>query len=273
MAATVKTRVLIISDTHGAPLENLPKADLLIHCGDLSMTGGYTQYQDALHMISQVDAPVKLVIAGNHDYTLDQAYVSTHPEDTTQAAYDKARTLWSQAKHDGITFLDEGTHEIRLANEASVRIYASPYTPEFMDWGFAYERNEDRFNPPAASLEDAQNIASNPVPSLDSTGPIDLLVTHGPPFAILDKTFSNENVGCPHLLRAVMRSRPLLHVFGHIHEGHGVERIQWYVGTSQFRSCINTKLLTSIIGSPIQIGLLQAQAPHRPGRRVLTLQV
>lgn len=81
---------------------------------------------------------------------------------------------------------------------------------------------EDRFNKPSVSLSDATNIASRPVPAYTSDeGPIDLLITHGPPYARLDKTDRGKLVGCPHLLLAAMNSRPLLHCFGHIHEGWG----------------------------------------------------
>jgi Icc-related predicted phosphoesterase len=49
----------------------------------------------------------------------------------------------------------------------------------------------------------------------------DVLITHGPPFGILDWTARGERVGCEDLLEAVRRVKPRLHVFGHIHEGYG----------------------------------------------------
>ena len=107
-------------------------------------------------------------------------------------------------------------------------MYASPYTPEFCDWGFPYEKHEDRFNGPGASLQDAENIAPYPVPARGLVDrPTDIVMTHGPPWARLDRTEREESVGCPHLLRAVMRARPSLCCFGHIHEGWGAERVKW----------------------------------------------
>lgn len=51
----------------------------------------------------------------------------------------------------------------------------------------------------------------------------DVLVTHGPPFGILDRNRgSGLHQGDPELLEAVMRIRPRLHVFGHIHGGYGI---------------------------------------------------
>ncbi|KAI5370243.1 Putative calcineurin-like phosphoesterase domain, ApaH type, metallo-dependent phosphatase [Septoria linicola] len=241
----IRTTIWIISDTHGAPLGDsssslpfqapLPKVDLLLHCGDLTMNGGQSQYEDAIDMIASIDASVKLVIAGNHDYSLDEHYMKTHLEKTTsenaQRTYDEARKLWTaedgRAKREGITFLDEGLHVVSLKNGAELQVYASPYTPEYLDWGFPYEQEEDRFNAPLASLRNTKNIAISPIPSRSDVTPVDIIMTHGPPLARLDRTHTGQHVGCPHLLRAVMRCRPRLHAFGHIHEGHGIERVQW----------------------------------------------
>ncbi|KAF2724093.1 hypothetical protein K431DRAFT_282361 [Polychaeton citri CBS 116435] len=254
----IKTRILIISDTHGAPLtyqdattnrqrskltppfeHPLPKADLLIHCGDLTVTGQMDEYHATLDMLKHIDAPTKLVIPGNHDLSLDRDYVFGHPriyahrnELEAQALWDEAREIWTaplgRARQEGVTFLDEGMHSIPLANGAKVNVYASAYTPEFMDWGFPYNKDEDRFNSPSTGLSDARNVAPYPVPSFtEAREPVDVLVTHGPPLGRLDATMTGLNVGCPHLLRALMRARPLVHCFGHIHEGWGAERVRW----------------------------------------------
>ena len=85
---TIKTRFLIISDTHSAQLslqENepqastpfpfrkpLPSADVLLHCGDLTKIGQLYEYRKTLDMLGECDAEFKLVIAGNHDISLDE---------------------------------------------------------------------------------------------------------------------------------------------------------------------------------------------------------
>lgn len=242
------TRVLIISDTHRAPLQqndtqpaptppfiaDLPQADLLIHCGDLTMMGGIEEYHDTLDMLKLIKAPVKLVIAGNHDLTLDRDFMLSHVKHKAGGSHQLAemtilqeRDLWTspeqRAVQEGVTFLDEGHHQIDLPNGATVSVYASPYTPEFCDWGFPYEHNEDRFNPKEGSLSDAKSIARHPV----GAEQVDIMITHGPPYQVLDWTYSGERVGCPHLLRASMTVKPLIHCFGHIHEGWGAERVTW----------------------------------------------
>ena len=53
---------------------------------------------------------------------------------------------------------------------------------------------------------------------------LDILVTHGPPMGILDRTATDEAVGCEALRDriAAMERPPRLHVFGHIHEAYGI---------------------------------------------------
>jgi len=50
---------------------------------------------------------------------------------------------------------------------------------------------------------------------------LDILITHGPPLGILDRTRKKVNVGCPILYRKVLEVAPRIHLFGHIHEAHG----------------------------------------------------
>ena len=51
-------------------------------------------------------------------------------------------------------------------------------------------------------------------------GDTDVLVTHGPPFGILDQAPGSEHhQGCRQLLAAVRRIKPMLHIFGHVHGG------------------------------------------------------
>jgi Icc-related predicted phosphoesterase len=50
----------------------------------------------------------------------------------------------------------------------------------------------------------------------------DILITHGPPFGVLDREpGSSERHGCTELRKAVVRVKPRLHVFGHVHVGYG----------------------------------------------------
>jgi Icc-related predicted phosphoesterase len=50
----------------------------------------------------------------------------------------------------------------------------------------------------------------------------DVLITHGPPLGILDQSRRRTpHLGCEELAEAVEKIAPRLHLFGHIHGGHG----------------------------------------------------
>ena len=53
-------------------------------------------------------------------------------------------------------------------------------------------------------------------------GDTDILLTHGPPHGILDSCSDGFNAGCQDLLEKVTEIKPLIHLFGHIHEAYGV---------------------------------------------------
>ena len=179
-------------------------------------------------MFSNIDAELKLVIAGNHDLDLDKDYWSKHLI-YNRSMEDHKRAIevmtGPAAQKAGIAYLEEGMYSFELRNGARFTVYASPYQPEFCDWAFPYQRDEDRFNPPPAVNQtgSSKNIAINPIPDL---GAVDIIMTHGPPLGFLDEA-RGESLGCEHLRRAVCRARPLLHCFGHIHEGYGMEVVRW----------------------------------------------
>lgn len=237
MDDTVTTRFLIISDTHSVDFEDVkkcdgtflppfPKADVILHCGDLTGIGGVQELKQFVEMMGKMDAELKLVIAGNHELTLDPNYWKTHMHDEfTKEEHEKALEVMTGllAKAAGITYLEEGLNTFKLKNGARFTIYTSPYTPEFCDWGFPYQRYQDRFNTFHQVNEAITSIAVNPIPN---HGTVDIVMTHGPPQYILDEC-ANGFVGCDNLLRAVSRCKPRLHCFGHIHEGHGARLITW----------------------------------------------
>lgn len=219
------------------------------------MVGHLHEYEKTLDMLESIEADLKLVIAGNHDISLDADYYARKGQYMHSSnGYNidmprKAREMWTgeRAKIAGVTYLAEGTHTFTLKNGARLRVrtfptvlwvssrantdrhqvYASPFQPEFCDWAFPYFRHEDRYNPPHQCTPNARPIAENPVPDYPA---IDVMMTHGPPMGILDETHTGEHVGCQHLLRAARRCRPRMHCFGHIHEGWGAQGVRWKAG-------------------------------------------
>lgn len=53
----------------------------------------------------------------------------------------------------------------------------------------------------------------------------DILITHRPPYSILDFEDGN-NFGCIDLLQVVSKIRPKYHLFGHVHASYGIKKSQ-----------------------------------------------
>lgn len=216
------TRFLILSDTHGTwtylPSNPAPSVDVLLHCGDLTQVGGLPSFRRAIADIASVDAPLKLIIAGNHDLELDEKWMRENVETDAELEDHGDCVQFMRSQKDlGISFLEEGVHEFALQNGKILRIYASPYTPEFNGYAFAFAKEEDRFNKGSNSIPDE----------------VDIVMMHGPPMFrdlddfSLDKNQDGEHCGCEMLGTALRRARPVLHCFGHIHEGRGTMSMDW----------------------------------------------
>lgn len=147
MDTPIKTRFFIISDTHGEDLASrlTEPVDVVIHCGDLTEHSKLDEFGQAIRLLKSIDAPLKLVIAGNHDWTLDDTLYEEKlveskfkPPKEDQAVrkafgdFGEARALFEAERSAGIVFLDEGTHDFQLANGSSLRVYASPFTPSHL---------------------------------------------------------------------------------------------------------------------------------------------
>ena len=50
---------------------------------------------------------------------------------------------------------------------------------------------------------------------------VDVLITHTPPYGILDKSSRQIHLGCKDLLQKVKQIKPQYHIFGHIHASYG----------------------------------------------------
>jgi len=204
--------ITAISDTHSKHRyceSDLPGGDLLIHAGDF-MNSGYhkseaTEFLDWFSSIKGYDK--KIFIAGNHDRIIEN--------DPT----------WSKltiADYTNLIYLeDEGFALYGIDEDSSVKLYGSPWQPEFYNWAFNLPRNGEELKAKWDAIPEDT----------------DILVTHGPPFGHLDIPGGQSiRVGCEVLRYRVDEIKPKIHVFGHIHGGAGY----YYNGQTHF---INASIL------------------------------
>jgi predicted phosphodiesterase len=139
---------MVISDTHEHCFDGttMPQVDILLHTGDLTNFGELESLRKSVEMIGTIEAELKLVIAGNHDISLDATPRVENMSDEEYAEYHKAALeimTGSSAREAGITYLQEGVYTFELSHGATFKVYA-PRTPR--DQAFPYERLQDRFN-------------------------------------------------------------------------------------------------------------------------------
>lgn len=212
---TRRTRFVCISDTHNCTVK-LPKGDVLIHCGDLTNQGSFGELSKQIAWLESADFECKLVIAGNHDLTLDtdfyEQYGNYFHNNNPQNPID-CQTLLTQSK--SLIYLQHSSRTIQLTSPSGPRttfsIFGSPYVPACGNWAFQYSHSD------AVAENRWKDIPLN----------TDVLVTHGPAHTHRDESRGRVAIGCEGLRQAMWRVRPRLAICGHVHEGRGVERVYW----------------------------------------------
>ena len=72
-----KARVICVSDTHNRHRElNIPRGDIFIHAGDITQKGTLHELQDFNEWLATLPCQHKIVIAGNHDETLESPSIN-----------------------------------------------------------------------------------------------------------------------------------------------------------------------------------------------------
>jgi Icc-related predicted phosphoesterase len=135
-----------------------------------------------LEWFSNTEFEHKIFIAGNHDF-----------------GFEEQTDIAQEYKNLGITYLFDNDITID-----GIKFYGSPWQPEFHNWAFNLPRGEE--------------LASKWEKIPDD---VDILITHGPAYGILDYAPIGGHVGCEELYRKIAEVKPKIHVCGHIHDGYG----------------------------------------------------
>jgi Icc-related predicted phosphoesterase len=176
-------QITAFSDIHMHKTK-LPETDLAIFAGDFSYRGTFKEvgwWKTQLFNWKQEQPDREIIwICGNHELEVQ----------------DFSHILPEIAEETGTHYLEDSGIELY-----GLKIWASPYTPFFNNWGWDYYNPTDRWSQIPEKL--------------------DILITHGPPRYILDHTPENVSVGCVDLAREVFIKKPKVHLFGHIHHDYG----------------------------------------------------
>ncbi|KAH0786308.1 metallophosphoesterase domain-containing protein 1 [Histomonas meleagridis] len=202
-------RLLCLSDTHGMheqiPQEQLFKCDILIFAGDFSNLGNPKEVASFVKWIDALGIKNNIVIAGNSDLPFETKKLE-HFRNIYQS-YSKTNIPIEDVKNyvlddKNITYLEHNSCVID-----GIKIFGSPYQPEFKDLAFNMYGNDA-----VSRWSDVPNDA-------------DIIITHGPPKEIGDTTSTGFHAGCPELRKAIEKAKPALCIFGHIHEAHSIQTI------------------------------------------------
>lgn len=174
-------RVVFISDTHGY-FPLIPDGDVLVCSGDFLRFGTLKSLSKFAKWMKTLPHKHKVVVAGNHDL-----------------AFEDLPYLAKETLADSCVYLQD--QSVRIDG---IHFYGSPWQPWFNGWAFNIKSEEKR-----------EAIWGN-IPM-----GVDVLITHGPPYGILDQCYHGERVGCKALLQRVKQVQPRIHAFGHIHEQYG----------------------------------------------------
>ena len=195
---TTKMVISAVSDLHGH-LPDIKRCDLLLIAGDILPLDVQSDAARSLAWLrgefatwlDRIPAEHVIGIAGNHDFLMERRELI--PDDLR----------WTYLQDEETTV-------------AGLRVYGTPWTPTYGLWAFE------------AMPAELQSIYDR-IPE-----GIDIVLSHGPPYGQGDRAPRLrsapdaggpwEHVGSPELLAAILRIRPRLVIYGHIHEDGGWNR-------------------------------------------------
>lgn len=109
-------RIVCISDTHDHIIPDVPKGDLLVHCGDLTNSGTSRDIQKQIDWLASLPHIHKVVIAGNHDSYFDPR--------------SRGRVADRRLDLKGIHYLEQSSVNLEFKGGRWLSIYGAPDLPE-----------------------------------------------------------------------------------------------------------------------------------------------
>ena len=127
-------RILHISDTHSSHhlLNDLPKADIIIHSGDASFAGSEEEMLDFLEWFCDLDYQHKIYVAGNHDDCLYGEHIEGLPDNCHYLCHSGVEIegvkFWGVPLFMGDVLKEGRTEQLmaQISNDTQVLISHSP---------------------------------------------------------------------------------------------------------------------------------------------------
>jgi Icc-related predicted phosphoesterase len=194
-------KIVAFSDTHSHHRDvTVPDGDVLVFAGDFMTCGRrYAEVVSFADWFMKQPHKHKVLVVGNHDRLFESQFPMCLGEFRNRGNVSYL--------HDSGTTID------------GVKFWGSPVQPWFCDWAFNVHRG-------APIKKHWDKIPTD----------TDVLITHGPPWGILDQSVPDgqtsswgsqliihpsEHLGCEELAIAVNRVKPVVNIFGHIHGSYG----------------------------------------------------
>lgn len=186
-------KIVCISDTHSQNLLTKwtwPEGDVLVHAGDMTSRGSHDDLRKIGREMLQLPYRYRIVVPGNHDRAFWER---------------ESRKFLLQAWEllPGIIVLQD-----QIVGIDGVNFYGTSW--------FRFERDVESSVPKWEAIN--KNLLWSKIPT-----ETDIVITHLPPFGILDRREDGTELGSEALRQEIIgRVKPQAHIFGHAHKDHGV---------------------------------------------------
>lgn len=201
-------KLICISDTHCRHRDiNVPEGDVLICAGDFTHTGKMDEVKDFVNWFSSQSHKVKILVAGNHELTLDQSLNFNGPKSKRyfKLNRDVDKVLNLIKNNPKFIYLQHDWVEIY-----GKKIFGTPYVPLISgsNYKWAFEVSEKTLGLIYSGIPDD----------------VDVLISHTPAYGTLDE-YNGIHLGSRALKHAINRIKPKALVCGHIHSGYGQKHV------------------------------------------------
>lgn len=204
-----RVRIVHVSDTHLKHGEiEVPECDILVHSGDFSTRLGPGEVErvvaDFVAWMEAAPAKHRVFVCGNHECALGSL----------------TRSEIQSLLGESIVYLQDSGVTLE-----GIRFWGHPWTRASSSYSFG-------------TNDAGMAAAAKRIPKK-----IDVLISHMPPYNIMDLAWvggnrgkncalcggsshpGKDHWGCPHLLRRVLKTKARVHLFGHVHDSTGI-RVQ-----------------------------------------------